>query len=284
MKTELMGVTPKMARDWLKSNGGNRQLRPSVVEKLHSSYERGEWKVTHQGIAFAASGRLLDGQHRLTFISQLPEGSVVSINVTTGQNEDTFDAIDIGVGRTMGDVYGISFELVAAGRFFAKIVNGSTMKGLTNQSTKPYVDWTLPEFQDLITFCPTTTKIWSSSAVRCAAIYQMKRGHDSDFVKVAYHSLVHADIESMPFAAQALMRQYISGKIVSARSQDLFCRALRAFDSNNTKRVNSIAVHDQAASIAKAREFIESDMKKSPVIAGLKVAKPQGKFNWNKAA
>ena len=284
MKTELMGVTPKMARDWLKSNGANRQLRPFVVEKLHSSYERGEWKVTHQGIAFAASGRLLDGQHRLTFISQLPEGSVVSINVTTGQNEDTFDAIDIGVGRTMGDVYGISFELVAAGRFFAKIANGSTMQGLTNQSTKPYVDWVLPEFQELITFCPKVTKIWSSSAVRCAAIYQMKRGHDSDFVKVAYHSLIHADIESMPFAAQALMRQYMSGKIVSARTQDLFIRALRAFDSSNNKRVNSIAVHDQAASIAKVREFIETEMKKSPVIAGLKVAKPQGKFNWNKAA
>lgn len=284
MKTELIFVTPKMARDWLKKNEANRPLRPGVVERLHSAFERGEWKVTHQGIAFAASGRLLDGQHRLTFISQLPEESKIAINVTTGQAEDTFDAIDIGTGRTMSDVYGLSAELVATGRFFAKIANGSTAFGLTNQFSKPYLDWVMPEYEELITFCPKVTKIWSSSAVRSAAIYQMKRGHDADFVKVAYHSLVHTDIESMPFAAQALMRQYMSGKIVSARTQDLFCRAVRAFDSTNTKRVNSIAVHDQSAVILKVREFIESDMKKSPVIAGLKVAKPQAKFNWNKAA
>lgn len=284
MKTELIYVTPKLAREWLKKNDSNRPLRPGVVERLHSAFERGEWKVTHQGIAFASSGRLLDGQHRLTFIGQLPEESKVAINVTTGQDEDTFDAIDIGVGRTMSDVYGISFELVAAGRFFAKIANGSTTMGLTNQLSKPFIDWVSPEFEELITFCPKVTKIWSASPVRCAAIYQMKRGHDADFVKVAYHSLVHADIESMPFAAQALMRQYMSGKIVSARTQDLFCRAIRAFDSSNTKRVNSIAVHDQAASILKVREFIESDMKKNPVLTGLKVAKPLLKFNWKKAA
>jgi hypothetical protein len=287
MKTELIFVTPKTARDWLKKNESNRPLRPGVVERLHSAFERGEWKVTHQGIAFATSGRLLDGQHRLTFISQLPEDAKVAINVTTGQDESTFDAIDIGVGRTMGDVYGISAELAATGRFFAKIANSSTAFGLTNQFAKPFVDWVTPEFEELVTFCPKVTKIWSSAPVRCAAIYQMKRGHDADFIKVAYHSLVHADIESMPFAAQALMRQYMSGKIVSARTQDLFCRAIRAFDSTNTKRVNSIAVHDQAASIAKFREFIESDMqqaKKSPVLTGLKVAKPSSNFNWNRAA
>jgi hypothetical protein len=273
-----------MAREWLKQNHTNRPLRPNVVNNLHEAYGRGEWKVTHQGIAFASSGRLLDGQHRLTFISQLPEGSQVALNVTHDQDENTFDAIDIGVNRSMGDVYGISTEFIGVGRFFAKIANSSSTAGLTNQSVKPFVDWSTPELEELLTFCPTKKKMWSSVPVRAAAVYQLKRGHDSDFVKIAYHSLVTSDVGSMPFAAQALMKQYITGRIVSARSLDLFCRALRAFDSTNNKRIASIIVQDTAPILGKVRDFIEGDMKKSPVFAGLKVAKPSAKFNWNKAA
>lgn len=284
MKTEMMAVTPKMARDWLKANTTNRDLRPFVVERLHLAYERGEWKLTHQGIAFSESGKLLDGQHRLTFISQLPEGTKVPLNVTTGQSEDTFDAIDIGVGRTMGDVYGISNDLTAAARFFAKAVSKTSSHGLTNQYTKPFVDWVEPEYNELITFCPGAAKVWSSTPVRAAAVYQIKRGPNADFVKVAYASLVHADVASMPFAAQTLMKQYMSGKIASSRSLDLFCRALRAFDATNNRRITSISIQDTAPVMAKVREFVLEDMKKSPELAGLKVAKPQAKFNWKKAA
>lgn len=284
MKTQLTLVTPKMAREWLKQNHSNRPMRPNVVDGFHKAYERGEWKVTHQGIAFSDTGRLLDGQHRLTFISELPEGKSVPMNVTHEMAEDTFDAIDIGVGRTMGDVYGISGDFIAVGRFFAKLANGSTSHGLTNQSVKPFVDWSTPELEELLTFCPTKKKMWSSAPVRAAAIYQLKRGHDSDFVKIAYHSLVLSDVASMPFAAQALMKQYMTGKIVSARSLDLFCRALRAFDSTNNKRIASILIGEISPLLAKARSFIEADMKKSPELAGLKVAKPSAKFNWNRAA
>ena len=279
-----MQVTPKMARDWLDYNTDNRPLRPFVVEGLMESWARGEWKVTHQGIAFGKSGKLLDGQHRLNFIAQLPEGTKVALNVTKDQDDSTFDAIDIGIRRTMSDVYGASASMVAAAKFVAKIYNSSTNAGLSNQFVKPFLDWIEPEFVELTTYCPGNARIWSSAPVRAAAIIQMKRGFDEDFIKVSYHSLVTADIDSMPHAARVLMKQHLGGKIVSARTNDLFVRALRAFDSKNTRKITSIVIQDQSAILDEVRTWMIKEMKKSPGNAGQEAVKPSAKFTWKKAA
>lgn len=279
MKTELRLVTPDQAREWLKRNTRNRRLRPNFVDELHQAYARGEWKTTHQGIAFGPDGLLLDGQHRLTFISQLPDGVSVAINVTTDCPEDVFDAIDLHQRRTLSDITGVSADLGAVGRFLARIVNGSTTAGLTPQYVRPFIQWAEPVYCELVSFSPGNAAIFSSSAVRAAAVYQINHGHDSDFVKVSYDSLVRADIDAMPFGARALMQQRMSGKIVSGRSLDLFCRALRAFDSTKKDRIKSIQVVDQARTLADVRQalmFLAA--KKGPAVAGPMVAKPSLKF------
>lgn len=274
MKTELRQVTPLLAREWLRANVKNRPLRPGVVDGFHIAYGRGEWKETHQGIAFSKTGRLLDGQHRLTFISQLPEGTRVPINVTTDLDDKAFDAIDQGYRRTASDVLGVSADLASIGRLFARIASSTSSSGLSVQYVAPFVDWCTNEFEELISFCPGKSKIWSSAPVRSAAIYQMKRGMDPDFIKVAYHSLVMSDIDAMPNAARVLLQQYMSGKIVSARTLDLFCRAARAFDSRQSTKISKIIVRDQAAMIDDVRAYVLAEMKKSPAKAGQTVAKP----------
>ena len=64
MKTEVIVVSPALAKKWLDKNTVNRRVYPSVVTGLVEAIERGEWICSHQGIAFSKSGRLLDGQHR----------------------------------------------------------------------------------------------------------------------------------------------------------------------------------------------------------------------------
>lgn len=278
MKTVLMNVTPAQARTWLKHNTKNRKLRPNFVEELHLAYSHGEWKTTHQGIAFGKSGLLLDGQHRLTFISQLPDGESVPMNVSMDCEEDIFDAIDLHQRRTLADITGFSADLGAVGRFFGRIYNSSQSTGLTPQFVRPFIEWAEPEFVELVTFCPGTAQVFSSAAVRSAAIYMMKLGHDADFVKVSYDSLVRADIDAMPYGAKALMQQRMSGKIVSARTLDVFCRAVRAFDSTRTGKIKSILVTDPAKTIQEVREFLRPIKEKSPDDAGQKVAKPVPKF------
>ncbi len=283
MKTELMLVTPKMAREWLNKNTSNRPLRPNVVSGLMSAFQRGEWKVTHQGIAFGVSGRLLDGQHRLSFIAELPEKSVVPINVTTGQDDDTFDAIDQGVKRTMGDLYEISGDIAAVARFYAKLTDTAKTSALTPQFVKPFVDWVRPEYELITTFSPKNVRMWSSAPIRSAAIFQIKTGHDKNFVRLAYDSLVHSNVSAMPPACRLLAQQYMSGRIATARGLDLFCRGLVAFDQSNA-RLTRIVIQDVSKSLDNVREFVLSEMKKTPDQAGETVAKPSAKFNWKKVA
>ena len=111
----------------------------------------------------------------------------------------------------------------------------------------------------------------------------MKMGHDKDFVRLAYDSLIHSNISAMPPNVRVLAQQHMSGKIVSARGLDLFCRAQRAFNSKDGD-VSKILIKDLSGQIAMNREYILKSMKKSPVSAGQSVAKPGPKFSWKKAA
>jgi len=283
VETRLTLVTPAMAREWLERNTDNRPLRPGVVDGFLAAFRRGEWKITHQGIAFAKSGRLLDGQHRLTFISELPPGAVVPMNVSNDLDEDAFDSIDQGFKRTVSDLYGVSGGLVAVARFMMKIALPDR-SGITPQLTKPYLGWVTPEYELLTTFCPSVTRTWSSAPVRAAAILNMKMGHDADAIRVAYDALIHSNIAAMSPPVRALAQQYLSGKIVSVRGFDLFCRAQRAFNTKDNGVNSKIIVKDAAGQIAANREFILRDLKKRPDGAGQSVAKPAQKFNWKKQA
>ncbi len=283
MKTELMNITPAIARQMLECNTSNRPLRPGMVEKLAEAYRRGEWRVTHQGIAFSEDGRLLDGQHRLTFISELPDGSEVPVLVTAGLPDDAFDAIDQGKPRSIRDVYGTPDGLVAVGRFYAGIAYTKKV-GITPQMVKPFLDWAHDEYDLVVSFSPGMKKFWSSAAIRSAAIYQVKRGHDSERIRVIYDSLIKSNIGAMTNGARVFTQQYLNG-IVSGRNwYDTFCRALRVFNTKEPFAGSKILVREQGKEIAEVRDFLASEMKKSPGNAGQVAVKPSAKFTWKKAA
>lgn len=106
IKTQLMTITPKAAQDLLETrNGVNRPMRDSWVQALTAAMGRGEWKMTHQGIAITEKGRLFDGQHRLAAI--VAHGKPMKMMVTTGLSDDVFDVIDIGARRTAGDLLSV---------------------------------------------------------------------------------------------------------------------------------------------------------------------------------
>jgi len=109
INTKLTTVTPKMASEMLKSNTGNRKIRINHVNRLKTEILAGRWLVTHQGIAFAEDGSLIDGQHRLMAIEA--SGKPVQIMITHGVekyhngdiNLNTMDVIDCGKTRSTGD-------------------------------------------------------------------------------------------------------------------------------------------------------------------------------------
>lgn len=107
INTELMTVSPKVASELLESrNGVNRPLRRAHVVALAEAMRRGEWRVTHQGLALTSSGHLLDGQHRLAAIIEY--GKPIRMMVSTGVPKDAFDVLDVGAKRTAGDMVSLA--------------------------------------------------------------------------------------------------------------------------------------------------------------------------------
>jgi hypothetical protein len=96
-----MLVTPEMAAAWLTANTANRAVRRSHAVSLARLMRAGEWRLTHQGVAFDRSGHLIDGQHRLLAIVEA--GVPVEILVFVDCPDDTFGALDRGLKRQLRD-------------------------------------------------------------------------------------------------------------------------------------------------------------------------------------
>lgn len=100
--TTLETIDPTIASKYLEENlEENRQVRAAWVRQLASCITRGEWRVTHQGIAFDENGKLVDGQHRLMAICQA--GKAVKLHVTRGLDPKVYRFLDCGQKRTPAD-------------------------------------------------------------------------------------------------------------------------------------------------------------------------------------
>jgi len=105
-KFEVMDITPDMAKKILAHrNKNNRPIRYTHLEKLSEAIEKGEWKVTHQGLAFDKDGNLIDGQHRLAAVLQTRQ--TVKMTVATNMDASIFDVVDTGSKRSTGDALDI---------------------------------------------------------------------------------------------------------------------------------------------------------------------------------
>ncbi|MGW5351845.1 hypothetical protein ACWERV_15220 [Streptomyces sp. NPDC004031] len=97
----LTRVDPQLAEVLLSQAAVNRRLDWGQVDFLADSIIRGEWQLTHQGIALDGpieTGRLLDGQHRLNAI--IKAGVPVWIYVFEGLPESAFPVLDTGKRRS----------------------------------------------------------------------------------------------------------------------------------------------------------------------------------------
>ena len=99
---KLEHVTPEIAQEWLSRNVRNRRPKPWEIESLAREIKRGEYVVTHQGIAFNERGELIDGQQRL--MSVIAANQPIDIFVTHGLSDNAMAVIDRGESRTIRDV------------------------------------------------------------------------------------------------------------------------------------------------------------------------------------
>lgn len=108
MRQRVQTITPDRAVELLQANKSNRPLSKAMVRAFAEAMGRGDWQVTHQGIAIDTNGVLVDGQHRLAAVVEA--GVPVEMTVFTDVPPDTFDVLDTGKRRNAADVLAIEGE------------------------------------------------------------------------------------------------------------------------------------------------------------------------------
>jgi hypothetical protein len=95
----VMSVTPEMAKSWLSVGASfQRNISDRRVREWLNLMNRGEWRLTHQGIAITKEGEVVDGQHRLHAVVRF--GKSVEFVVTLNADPSIFDALDRGYTRS----------------------------------------------------------------------------------------------------------------------------------------------------------------------------------------
>lgn len=286
MKAEIVNVTPQMASDWLAYNVSNRPLRRSMVDGLKSAFLRGEYIQTHQGVAFATNGELLDGQHRLTAISELRDGSFPMM-VAREVNADAFRVMDIGVKRTAADALRIDDRRVVELARLIAVICTSKRGSVTPTMLLPIIEAIERPHASLIAFCATSSKTWSSSPVRLAAVMMMMTGTDPEYVRAIYRSLVLSDFDAMPPVVRALYKSHVNGHVRASDVADIVTRCLVVF-SPKKAMLTRVQVNETTEAMAQVRglygylipseEEIEAEKKKATPKGAAKSVLP---FNYN---
>jgi len=260
MRASIVVVTPAEAESILAGNNGNRKVRTRYVTSLANAMRRGEWKLTHQGIAISRSGRLLDGQHRLMAIAQ--SGIPCKMLVVTDAPDDSFPVLDLGAKRSLADATGIKKAVAEILRLGCAIATGDTIV-TTAELEELYFDvGHIPE--EMLTDTPTVKAYFSTAAFRLGAVLSVLDGIKKEEVFASYHRLVHAEFESMTQSEMAISRQLSNGSLSSAggkSSRDQICRAMAVFSKPGLSKIQVSEATIQATFL-RARELLKNGSKK----------------------
>lgn len=101
MEYLVESINPEKAKAYLSMSKGNRKLAPAVVKMFARDMASGNWKCTHQAIAFDENGVLIDGHHRLSAVIK----AGVNVNMLVARNvpHDTIEYVDTGRCRSLRD-------------------------------------------------------------------------------------------------------------------------------------------------------------------------------------
>lgn len=177
MKTEVIEITPELAKKMLLKNKGNRIVSDRHVNFISQQMLAGKWRFAADPIRFSKSGKLIDGQHRL--LAVVKSNTAYDFLVIHGLDDDVFNMIDTGKNRNASDllsIQGISAAgkvasaarfiiLFEAGRYNA-ITNGKTVLA-TNDDIVRFINNT-PEILEICSY--TSTIYRKFGFIPCSAL------------------------------------------------------------------------------------------------------------------
>ena len=229
MITAVELITPAQAAEFLKLNRTNRPLRQSWIRALADIIARGEWRVTHQGVAITKENELLDGQHRLNAIVLC--GVSVEMNVSYDCDPATFQVIDSGIKRTSADHLRVSPMTAAVARLLWRLPAPRLGRSATSQQLAEVLTWAQPLVIELQEIARTKTTRTGANVQMPLAVHLMAGRRE---VVPKFAAFVAMDKDNMPPSIWSLVQQMTDKKASASRDQwDFACRVWRAFDPTN---------------------------------------------------
>jgi hypothetical protein len=205
----------------------------------------------------------------------MPDGMVFPMLVTAGlKRSEAFPVIDaVQKIRSAADVLGVDRRITEVGAFLARMFEGK-VSGVTPKYVEPFIEFTRAASEDLVGFCSSSSRTWSSAPVRAAAVLSLLQGKDPDYVKLIYRALVTMDFSSMPPVVLSLYKSQQAGKVRAGNGNDIFVRCLTAFNPKRADQVK-IQVKDTSSTISAVRSWLAQRIAVAPEIeAPPKKAKP----------
>lgn len=171
-------ITPAQAKKYLENNRCNRKINGDRVKDLAKKIRDGKYVMPPDAIAFDTTGRLINGQHRLTACVEagIPILSIVYRNA----DEKVFMVTDIGMKKSGGQAlstvgYANGTNLAAIARIV--YLYETTPAHLNWWNNGEQVDPTevidtvrqFPELQEHVTFAGTITKTTKANRINAPA-------------------------------------------------------------------------------------------------------------------
>lgn len=238
MKTSIENITPTMAAALLANNKGrdvgNRPYRDRYASKLAEAIKRGEWLLTHQGIAICEDGRLLDGQHRLSAI--VKAGITVPLSVSRDVSAEAFYGMDQGARRSSADILGVDARDAQTAAFIVETADNARPPTAA-QTHKGYVI-----FEDEIIKVRKQSskriKIFTSAPFRAVAAVLIKhKPQHAYYVLDTYRRLADHVTEDSNSVVHTLLKARAENRLpVSTGGRAaLIYTAMWAFDPDNAE-------------------------------------------------
>jgi len=239
-------ITPKIADQYLKINTRNRHVSKSQLGFLIREMEKGNWWLNGSPIVFGTSGKLLDGQHRLTAISKT--GEAQEMLVVRDVDDAVFVTLDSGRGRTGADAFqvaGIHYPTVMAAAV-RKILDGYTStrvfvnNATVRRSNTELLDFFLQHQKDIESL-HTLVRPWCNKGAKVvvptdaiALLFLLR--HESDVAYEFIEEVASGSYEGRTNTTVQTLRNKLirckselGGSITSSMMKDFFLVSFRNF-------------------------------------------------------
>lgn len=150
IKYERVGVTARIALQWLERNAGNNRTQKGArITRYARDMAAGRWNSdTGETVKFNTFGELIDGQNRLCAVveaDKLTPGIVVDLDVARGLPVEAMQVIDSGASRSLSDVLRIS---------------GTPDRNRVASVVRWVANWDLGNFTGGGKLTPTNAELW----------------------------------------------------------------------------------------------------------------------------